>query len=195
MMEEGHEYSPFNNAEGVPAIRGNTRGKKHNTLNSFLRAYFHLQVPWYFYLPPLLALFAIIIGLSIGLSAKSQAEHSPPTSVTVYYAGSLVDIMTRVIAPGLLTSKNLVINGTAAGSDLLASRLVAGQAADIFISAAISINYYLLNTTVSSSSTPVSTWFYPWGGSRLGTKSSFMLRSFLKTFIRKNLFYIGRYCL
>lgn len=200
MMEEEHEYAPFTNAMGTSS---SNRGRGNYT-----------RRPWYFYLPPILAVLAIILGLSIGLSSKPKTEpppfsSSPPTAsptsspltfppspsptalpsfppsanitplvsspnVTVDYAGSLLDIMTRVIAPGLLASKNITINGTAAGSNLLASRLASGQPADVFISADLSINYDLLNTTIASSSSNqtqnVSTWFYPWARSRLGNK-------------------------
>ena len=104
----------------------------------------------------------VIVTLSIVLTSCTYRNNCPsstssPSTVTVYYAGSLVDVMSRMIGPGVLKEYNIAINATSAATGIIAAKLQNGASVDLFISASISTSAQLLTSTYNSK--PLSTWF------------------------------------
>lgn len=95
---------------------------------------------------------SVVAGLSLALGAAVLGPSAPGAatvhgSVAVLYAGSLVDLMQNAVAPGFARAAGDTVNGVAGGSDELASEIAAKtQRADVFISAAPSVNAKLEGT-------------------------------------------------
>jgi molybdate/tungstate transport system substrate-binding protein len=131
---------------------------------------------------------AVIILLATFLSLYKISGHSHRMKsenirvLNVFYAGSLVDVMNRIITPKLLSQYGIQINGTAAGSNALVTLLEKGATPDIFISADSALNVNIMNYTLPNSMKKVSTWYFPWTRSRLGIAYS-RKSSHLDTFL------------
>lgn len=108
---------------------------------------------------PLLAAAAIVAGLLAGCSSSSRttvpgsSQSSPgaaPASsrgsgpVNVLYAGSLVDMVEKQLAPAFHAATGYTLDGFSGGSDALASEIKAKvRRGDVFISASPSVNAIL----------------------------------------------------
>ena len=121
-----------------------------------------------------LIIMGITIGLSVGFglmttrSSSSSSSLSSYGNLTVYYAGSLSDIMNRVINPKFTNSFKISIHGTFAGSNSLSSMLAKGSHADILISADSAVNVNLMNTFVPGTNNKLASWYTYWTRTRLG---------------------------
>ena len=109
----------------------------------------------------IIAVIVIIVLIILSTSCKYRNDcpsnsSSSPSIVTVFYAGSLVDVMSRMIGPGVLKEYNIAINATSAASGILAAKLENGASVDLFISASTSISAQLLTATYNSKH--LSTW-------------------------------------
>lgn len=81
-------------------------------------------------------------------STPNRSTSNSPTSVVVLYAGSLLDLMQYHIDPAFHSATGNTVDGFAGGSDGLASEIKGKiQRADIFISAAPSVNASLMGKT------------------------------------------------
>ena len=123
---------------------------------------------------------ALIVALSVALSiAYTVYQKNRPSSttimtrtfdsnVTVYYAASLNDIMSRVINPEFQTNYNIRVKTVSDASGNLAKFLKAGALADVFISADSRISAALLPVLLPSKSVPIISWYTLWASTSLG---------------------------
>ncbi|MGH2718103.1 MAG: substrate-binding domain-containing protein, partial [Actinomycetota bacterium] len=106
-------------------------------------------------------------------TGKSPSPGSTPTTaatgsgpVNVYYAGSLAALMTNQVGPEFKVSTGYTFNGTAGDSGTLENEILAGQAADVFISASPAKNTGLMgSTTGTATSSPRESWYATWATS------------------------------
>ena len=95
------------------------------------------------------ALSVTALGSGVALSTRAAAaapRHSG--SVDVLYAGSLLDLMQQTIGPAFHRATGYTVVGIANGSTALANEIKGGtEVADVFISAAPSVNSGLEGTT------------------------------------------------
>ena len=89
-------------------------------------------------------------------------------NVTVFYAASLVNLMTKNINPGFTNTAHYRVNTQAAASGVLAMQLIQGISTDIFISASATYDTTLSTTTIPSTGKTVLSWWATWGSTRLG---------------------------
>ena len=101
-------------------------------------------------------------------SASRPAIANSLGNVTVYYAASLNDLMTRIINPDFSAKYAYSVLSTSAASGVLTTSLKAGAAADVFISAASSYDTTLLSSPLPSGGKPVIRWYASFAKSRLG---------------------------
>ncbi len=96
--------------------------------------------------PPLLGSLALLGGLGAVLgSAPAAAAPKGSGPVDVLYAGSLVTVVQKDLAPAFQEATGYTVNGVSAGSKDLAADIKAGtQQADVFISAAPAVNATLM---------------------------------------------------
>lgn len=95
--------------------------------------------------PATLAALTLMLGLAL-LPASLGGAATPTGSgpVTVLYAGSLVTLMQNSLGPAFQAATGYTVNGVSAGSKDLAADIKAGtQQADVFISAAPTVNISL----------------------------------------------------
>lgn len=124
---------------------------------------------------------AIVIGLIVGLAIyyRSPNMHSSSaiassnkthvsSNVTVFYAGSLVSIMSSIVNPDFTKNNNIGVKIISGGSGALDTDLEQGQFADVFISAAVNDMSSLLTKSIGGSSEPVIDWYTYYAGSTLG---------------------------
>ena len=87
----------------------------------------------------LIAVCALVIAV-VGASGPTAAA-SGDGSISLLYAGSLVDLMTNQLIPSFQSAGGATVNGLPAGSTELASEIKGGlQRADVFVSASPSVN-------------------------------------------------------
>jgi ABC-type molybdate transport system substrate-binding protein len=89
-------------------------------------------------------------------------------NVTVYYAASLQDVMTRLINPEFTSISNVGVIGVPGPSGALASALKTGITADVFISADSAISASLLPILLPSSKSTILSWYTLWADTQLG---------------------------
>jgi molybdate/tungstate transport system substrate-binding protein len=101
-----------------------------------------LRRPFISRMLPLVGSFALVGGLWTALaSAPVSAAPSGSGPVSVLYAGSLVTVMQKSLAPAFQKATGYTVNGVSGGSKDLAADIKAGtQQADVFISAAPAVN-------------------------------------------------------
>ena len=116
-------------------------------------------------------------------TSGSSSINRPATAnswgnVTVYYASSFNDLMTRIINPDFSAKYDYSVMSVSAASGVLATSLKAGAVADVFISAASSYDTTLLSSLLIPSGKPVIRWYASFAKSRLGigynTQSPFL---------------------
>jgi molybdate/tungstate transport system substrate-binding protein len=94
----------------------------------------------------LLAVCVLALAAAAGPSGSAAAT-SAEGSVSLLYAGSLVDVMTNQIIPSFQSAGGGTVNGLPAGSTELASEVKNGlQRADVFVSASPKVNGSLMGT-------------------------------------------------
>ena len=89
-------------------------------------------------------------------------------NITVFYAASLVNLMTKNINPGFTNIAHYRVNTQAAASGVLAVQLTQGISADVFISASATYDTTLSTTMIRSNGKTVLSWWATWGSTRLG---------------------------
>jgi molybdate/tungstate transport system substrate-binding protein len=91
-------------------------------------------------------------------------------NITVFYAASLVNLMTNNINPGFTNNAHYRVNTQAAASGVLSAELALGVTADVFISAATTYDTALSTTPIPGwgGNKKVLSWWTTWGSSRLG---------------------------
>lgn len=107
------------------------------------------------------------------LPSKTPAS----SSITVYHAASLNNIMALWINPGYTSKYNISVKTVSDTSGNLAKKLKTGVVADVFISADGKISAALMVAMLPNSTKPVVEWYTYWASTRLGiaynTKSRF----------------------
>lgn len=122
----------------------------------------------------LVVALAVAVGVAYTVYAKKSMPLNPIVSrnfdsnVTVYYAASLNDIMTRVINPEFQTNYNIRVKTVSDASGNLAKFLKAGNVADVFISADSKISASLLPVLLPGKNVPVISWYTLWASTSLG---------------------------
>ena len=126
---------------------------------------------------------ALIISLSVAYAVNWTKPSSSTSSrglvpqqmkgnVTVYYAASLNDLMSRFINLDFTISYGYRVKSLSAASGVISAKLQAGAAADVFISAAVSNDLTLLASTLPASAGQkqgkVITWYATFAKTRLG---------------------------
>lgn len=124
---------------------------------------------------PLRTRVAVLSVVLLALGAACSKSNSPssggtPSSpamghgpVNVYYAGSLAGLMTNQVGPEFKVATGYTFNGTPGDSGSLANEILAGQAADVFVSASPAKNAGLMTATASSAAKE--TWYATWATS------------------------------
>jgi ABC-type molybdate transport system substrate-binding protein len=120
-------------------------------------------------------LLAIALTFAILYFKKtSDSKTATPTpmitsNITVYYAASLQDIMTRLINPDFTAQTSIGVKTVPGASGVLAKLLKGGAVADVFISADKKIASSLFAPVhLPNSTTPVLSWYTFWATTRLG---------------------------
>jgi molybdate/tungstate transport system substrate-binding protein len=91
------------------------------------------------------------------------------SNITVYYAASLQDVMTRLINPNFTAQSSIGVKTVSGASGVLAKLLKGGAVADVFISADKKITSSLFDPVFLPNSTiPVLRWYTFWATTRLG---------------------------
>jgi ABC-type molybdate transport system substrate-binding protein len=91
------------------------------------------------------------------------------SNITVYYAASLQDVMTRLINPNFTAQSSIGVKTVSGASGVLAKLLKGGAAADVFISADKKITSSLFDPVrLPNSTIPVLRWYTFWATTRLG---------------------------
>jgi len=123
------------------------------------------------------AVFAIAaIGLTVALCVVYIPRHRHDSSsspflngnITVYYAGSLRDILTRIVNPAFTKTYLVNVKAFGAGSGSLVTMLENGNQADVFISADQSYNLALQSKKIPNTKNSYTSWYTFWTRSRLG---------------------------
>lgn len=118
----------------------------------------------------------IVIVLSVLFSVNNNRGTSKITpssrvldgNLTVFYAASLQDVMTRLINPEFTFLYNTGVITRSGPSGALATALKTGIAADVFISADSAISASLLPILLPSSKTTILNWYTLWADTELG---------------------------
>eukprot|EP01041_Mallomonas_annulata_P009721 gene9721-20215_t len=142
------------------------------------RIKYEYRIKWYQFVIALIIFCSLAVGLILGLEVytpKSTTgfniftnKASTNTSIKVFYAGSLKDILTRVINPKYTDLYGISVVAIGAGSGSLATRLQQGEVADVFISADDTYNTALLKSNIPGRDIKISSWYTYWTSTRLG---------------------------
>ena len=167
IVDDDVEYIPVD----VSAVVARERVNKRN-----LRRY---QMLVLFLVMAIVIIIAVVITLVKSRSmndgiANPTPNYIPPRPLHVYYAGSLVDIMTRVIEPNFSMNNSSPIQFTtySAASGILAGLISNGvNFTDVFISASSKYDLQLMNISFNHSELVM--WYLPWMSTRLGIAYSY----------------------
>lgn len=166
IVDDDVEYIPIDVDSVLARERANKRNiKKYQLLILFL-----------------VIAIVIIIVVGVSLFDKQNAHYTvstpsqtpSPSPLHIYYAGSLVDIMTRVIEPNFdsYNSQTITYITYSAASGILAKLISNGiNYTDVFISASSKFDLQLMNTSFNH--TEAVTWYLPWMTTRLGIAYSY----------------------
>ena len=119
----------------------------------------------------------VTIAFALSIAYAVYIKSAAPTgttilpfysNVTVYYASSLNDIMTRTINPAFQTTYNIRVNTVSDASGNLAKALKLGKPADVFISADNKISAALFPINLPGTTTPIISWYTFWASTNLG---------------------------
>lgn len=113
--------------------------------------------------------FAILYFNRTDQSKAAIPSNLITSNITVYYAASLQDVMTRLINPNFTAQTSIGVKTVSGASGVLAKLLKGGAAADVFISADKKITSSLIaSAQLTDSTTPVLRWYTFWATTRLG---------------------------
>ena len=175
ILDDDVDYIPVD----MPSVIARERENKRN-----LRRYRLLVL---FLVISMVIIIAVVVSLvnyhaMSDDNVNSPQNNVPPSPLHIYYAGSLVDIMSRVIQPNFSLNNSIPIQFTtySAASGVLANLMTNHvNYTDVFISASSKFDVQLMN--VSFNQSELVTWYLPWMSTRLGIAYSYS-SPFLSTF-------------